>query len=48
MFGALTPDRRFLTLAVVNATESEQKFDLNVSGAHVAARRRFADDREEF
>jgi len=36
MFGALTPDRRFLTLAVVNATESEQKFDLNVSGAHVA------------
>jgi alpha-N-arabinofuranosidase len=32
MFAALSPDRRFLTLAVVNATELEQKFDLNVSG----------------
>lgn len=36
MFAALTPDRKFLTLAVVNATESEQKFDLNVTGIHVA------------
>jgi alpha-N-arabinofuranosidase len=31
MFAALSPDRKFLTLAVVNATEVEQKFDLNVS-----------------
>ena len=36
MVAALTPDRKFLTLAVVNATESEQKFDLNVSGMRLA------------
>jgi alpha-N-arabinofuranosidase len=36
MFAALTPDRKFLTVAVVNATESEQKFDLNVTGARLA------------
>jgi alpha-N-arabinofuranosidase len=36
MVAALTPDRKFLTLAVVNATESEQKFDLNVAGVHLA------------
>ena len=35
MFAALSPDHKFLTLAVVNATESEQKFDLNVSGARL-------------
>ena len=35
MFAALSPDRKFLTLAVVNATESEQKFDLNVSGTRL-------------
>jgi alpha-N-arabinofuranosidase len=35
MFAALTPDRKFLTLVVVNATESEQKFDLKVSGARL-------------
>ena len=33
MFAALTPDRKFLTLAVVNATESEQTFDLDFAGA---------------
>jgi alpha-L-arabinofuranosidase len=32
MFAALTPDHKFLNIAVVNATESEQKFDLNVAG----------------
>ncbi len=32
MFAALTPDRKFLTLAVVNATEQPQKFDLKVAG----------------
>ena len=32
MFAALSPDKKFLVLSVVNATESEQKFDLNVSG----------------
>ena len=46
MFAALTPDRKFLTLAVVNATESEQKFDLNVSGCGWRAIDAVADDRE--
>ncbi len=32
MVAALSPDRKFLTLAVVNATETEQKFDLKVEG----------------
>ena len=32
MFAALTPDRKFLTLAVVNATASAQPFDLSVTG----------------
>ena len=36
MVAALSADHKFLTLAVVNATDSEQKFDLNVSGAHLA------------
>jgi len=36
MFAALTADRKYLTIAVVNATESEQKFDLNLTGARVA------------
>ena len=35
MFAALTTDRKYLTIAVVNATESEQKFDLNVTGARL-------------
>ena len=33
---ALTPDRKYLTLAVVNATESTQSLDLNVTGARLA------------
>lgn len=32
MFAALTADHKYLNLAVVNATASEQKFDLNVTG----------------
>ena len=36
MFAALTPDRKFLTLAVVNATDQEQKFDLQVAGVRVS------------
>ena len=36
MFAALTPDRKYLTVAVVNATEAEQKVDVNVSGVRVA------------
>lgn len=36
MFAALTPDRKFLNLAVINATESEQKFELNVAGVRLA------------
>ncbi len=35
MFAALTPDRKFLNVAVVNATESEQKFDLSVTGVQL-------------
>ncbi len=35
MFAALTPDHKFLTLAVVNATESEQKFDLSATGTRL-------------
>ena len=34
MFAALTPDHKFLTLAVVNATEQPQSFDLNIDGGH--------------
>ena len=37
MFAALSPDHKFLTLAVVNATESEQKFDLNITSARAEA-----------
>jgi alpha-N-arabinofuranosidase len=35
MFAALSPDRKYLVLSVVNATEAEQKFDLNISGVHL-------------
>ena len=35
MVAALSPDHKALTLAVVNATDSEQKFDLNVSSARL-------------
>jgi alpha-N-arabinofuranosidase len=35
MVAALTDDHKYLTLAVVNATESEQEFDLNVTGVRV-------------
>ena len=38
MFAALTPDHKFLTVAVVNATEEPQKFDLNVTGGRLAGR----------
>ncbi len=30
MFATLTPDHKYLELAVVNATDSEQRFDLGV------------------
>lgn len=36
MVAALSADRKFLTLAVVNATDSEQKFDLSVTGARLS------------
>ncbi len=36
MVAALSADHKYLLVAVVNATESEQKFDLSVTGAHVA------------
>ncbi len=38
MFAALTPDHKFLTVAVVNATDTEQKFELNVAGMQLAAK----------
>jgi len=36
MVATLTADRKFLTLAVVNATDSVKQFDLNVSGVRMA------------
>jgi alpha-L-arabinofuranosidase len=36
MFAALTTDHKFPATAVVNATESEQKFDLSVTGPRLA------------
>jgi alpha-N-arabinofuranosidase len=36
MVAALSADRKFLTLGVVNATSSEQKFDLSVAGARLS------------
>jgi len=35
MVAALTENRKYLTLAVVNATESKQEFDLNVTGVRL-------------
>lgn len=35
VFAALSPDHKYLNVAVVNATEKEQKFDLKVTGAKV-------------
>jgi alpha-N-arabinofuranosidase len=36
MVAALTADHKYLTIAVVNATESEQKFNLEVRGVRLA------------
>ena len=36
MFAALTPDHKYLTLAIVNATDTEQNFALNVAGVRLA------------
>src|SRR5581483_11308980 len=36
MFAALTPDRKFLIVSVVNATDKEQRVDLSVAGAQVS------------
>ncbi|HEY5056588.1 MAG TPA: alpha-L-arabinofuranosidase C-terminal domain-containing protein [Acidobacteriaceae bacterium] len=36
MVAALTEDRKYLTLSVVNATESAQKLNINVNGEHLA------------
>jgi alpha-L-arabinofuranosidase len=35
IFAALTPGRKYVNLAVVNATESEQQFNLNVTGCRL-------------
>ena len=36
MFAAFSADKKFLIVSVVNATDSEQKFDLNVAGTRIA------------
>ena len=36
MFAALSPDKKVLILSVVNATDSEQRFELSVTGAQLA------------
>ena len=36
MFAALTPDRKFLMVSVVNTTDKEQRFDLSVAGGRVS------------
>ena len=41
MVAALTADRKYLTLAVVNATESQQEFDLDVAGVRLAGQSTF-------
>jgi alpha-N-arabinofuranosidase len=38
MVASLTSDHKFLTIAIVNATESVQKIDLNVLGVHLAGK----------
>ena len=38
MMAALTADRKYLTVAVVNSTESAQRCDLNVTGTRLAGR----------
>lgn len=37
MVAALSPDRKYLTLAVTNATDSEQHFDLSVTGIRLGS-----------
>lgn len=37
VFAALAPDRKSLVVAVVNATDSEQKLSLDIAGAQLAA-----------
>ncbi|HWE86337.1 MAG TPA: hypothetical protein VG267_15445 [Terracidiphilus sp.] len=36
VFAAVTPDHKYLTVAVVNATDSEQKLALNVAGTELS------------
>jgi len=36
IFAALSADRKYLIVSVVNATESERKVDLSITGTHVA------------
>ncbi len=35
MYAAFSPDRKYLIVSVVNATQAEQKVDLSVTGAHL-------------
>jgi len=36
MIATLTPDRKYLNLAVINATDQVQKFELSATGTHLA------------
>jgi alpha-L-arabinofuranosidase len=36
VFAAISPDHKFMTVSVVNATESEQKLELNVNGLRLS------------
>jgi alpha-N-arabinofuranosidase len=36
VYASLTPDHKYLNVAVVNATESQRSLDLNVAGVHLA------------
>ncbi len=38
MVAVLTADHKFLTLAVVNATDAAQRFDLNVTGVRLSGK----------
>jgi alpha-N-arabinofuranosidase len=41
VYSALSSDHKYLLISVVNATESEQKFDLGLKGSHLAGASKF-------
>jgi alpha-N-arabinofuranosidase len=36
MFAAISPDRKFLIMSVVNATDAEQMYELGAGGIHLS------------